>query len=60
MQDTSTAMQASVNERGAYGAGAGRQGKGAGAAIVLVGMTVAIYALSPGARYWYKHGHLPR
>jgi len=26
---------------------------------ILAGITVAIYALSPGARYAYKHGHLP-
>lgn len=27
-------------------------------ALALVG--VGIYALSPGARHWYKHGRLPR
>lgn len=30
------------------------------AVIVLAGAAVAIYALSPGARYAMKHGHLPR
>jgi hypothetical protein len=51
-----------MNERGQYvdhDARDTRRGSGWGGAVVLLGITAAIYALSPGARYWYKHGRLP-
>jgi hypothetical protein len=51
-----------ANERGTYGpnGGTGEQKGGGWLAIVLLaGATVGIYALSPGARHFYKHGRLP-
>lgn len=57
-------MQISGNDRGQYGNPADtdrQEGKHLGSAgvLVLLGFTVGIYALSPGARHFYKHGHLP-
>jgi hypothetical protein len=52
-----------ANERGQYGNAGGAPGAkrdlGVGGIFLLLGITVGIYALSPGARYWYKHGYLP-
>lgn len=55
-----------TNDRGEYGAPAvpadGGQSKGKGGAagiLLLLGLTAGIYALSPGARHWYKYGQLP-
>lgn len=46
--------------RGTYGKPE-RGNKGGAAGILLVlGLTAGVYALSPGAMYFYKHGHLPR
>jgi hypothetical protein len=58
MQSDTTA-----NARGQYG-NAGRAadsagGSGIGGILIVLGITVGIYAFSPGARHWYKHGHLP-
>ena len=48
------------NQRGQYGAAASSDGKGGTAGIlVLLGIAAGIYGLSPGARYFYKHGRLP-
>jgi hypothetical protein len=49
------------NQRGEYGTveDADRKSSGAGSVLLVVGLAVGIYALSPGARYFYKHGHLP-
>lgn len=55
-------MQSLANERGAYGGAAKtpeRQGLGASGILLLLGVTVGIYALSPGARHFYRHGYLP-
>jgi hypothetical protein len=46
--------------RGQYGSPA-TDGKGrstVGVVAILV-VAVGIYAFSPGARHWYKHGRLP-
>ena len=45
------------NARGSFG----DRGKSslAGTLGVGVGIMAVIYALSPGARHWYKHGRLP-
>jgi len=50
-----------ANERGSYGQSGPEESKGnSGIAILLLlGATVGIYALSPGARHYYKHGRLP-
>jgi hypothetical protein len=50
-----------ANERGSYGPSGSEEGKGnSGLAILLLaGVTAGIYALSPGARHFYKHGRLP-
>jgi hypothetical protein len=55
---------AAVNDRGQYGdkthaPDAGGKGVGAGWILLVLGISVGIYALSPGARHWYKHGYLP-
>jgi len=35
-------------------------GHGSGLGVLaLLGIGVGIYAASPGARHWYKHGRLP-
>ncbi len=54
-----------ANERGQYGDQRdqgdrcdGHKG-GAGGILILLGVTVGIYAISPGARHYYKHGYLP-
>ena len=57
-------MPIPANERGQYGAttattAAERKGLGLGGVLALVGITAGIYALSPGARHYYKHGRLP-
>jgi hypothetical protein len=55
-------MASEPNERGQYGASADSNGKGNGGAVgilAILGITVGIYALSPGARHYYKHGYLP-
>lgn len=52
----------SANDRGQYGDGgrtAGTDGGGIGGILIGLGIAVGIYAFSPGARHWYKHGHLP-
>lgn len=60
----SASAYSTVNDRGQYGdpAGvtdAGRKDLGVGGVLLLLGVSVGIYALSPGARHWYKHGYLP-
>lgn len=47
-----------MNERGHYGKAAA--GKGGGSVAIVIGIAAAIYALSPGARHYYKYGSLPR
>lgn len=27
--------------------------------LIILGITIAVYATSPGARHYYKHGRLP-
>jgi hypothetical protein len=50
------------NERGSYGEPTEPEEKrvGAGGIAILFGVTVMLYALSPGARHFYKHGYLPK
>ena len=53
-----------ANQRGQYGApapageekSAGKTGLGI---AIMAALTVGVYALSPGARHYYKHGRLP-
>jgi hypothetical protein len=54
-------MEPSANQRGQYGAPAPKEHEspGAGWILALVGISVGIYALSPGARHFYRHGYLP-
>ena len=54
-------MQISGNDRGQYGTAPApdRKDLGVGGVVALLGVAVGIYALSPGARHWYKHGSLP-
>jgi hypothetical protein len=56
-------MPGDVNQRGQYGppadTGDKKGGGGVGGILAVLGITVGIYALSPGARYFYKHGRLP-
>ncbi|HSX23082.1 MAG TPA: hypothetical protein VLE97_09935 [Gaiellaceae bacterium] len=54
-------MQTPANERGAYGAAKApeQHSVGAGGILLLVGITAGIYALSPGARHFFRHGYLP-
>jgi hypothetical protein len=47
-----------ARERGSYGEEEDNGGGGL-AILFLFGITVGIYALSPGARHFYKHGRLP-
>jgi hypothetical protein len=51
----------SANDRGQYGndRAAQKNGSSLGGILIGVGIAVGIYAFSPGARHWYKHGHLP-
>jgi len=60
---TSTAAPSAVDpQRGQYADAKGDRKKsgGAGAILLLLGITVGMYALSPGARHFYKHdGYLP-
>ncbi len=49
-----------ANQRGQYGTPKDDNKKlGAGGIFLVLGIAVGIYALSPGARHWYKHGQLP-
>ena len=50
-----------ANERGSYGDDAGDKGKKNGVLpiLLMLGAAVGVYALSPGARHFYKHGRLP-
>jgi len=51
-----------VSARGHYGNVASPQQQKRGGRItvaVVAGVAAGIYALSPGMRYFYKHGHLP-
>ncbi len=45
------------NERGSYGDDHGSSGVGI---VIGFGLMAVIYGLSPGARHFYKHGHLPQ
>ena len=47
------------NDRGSYGANAGKSGGAALPIVLVLGCTALIYGISPGARHWYKHGRLP-
>jgi hypothetical protein len=47
-----------MNDRGEYGDAECKRG-GAGGVAILAAITIAIYATSPGARHWYRHGRLP-
>jgi hypothetical protein len=58
---TSTALRAAANARGEYGdSPEGKKKGGGGSVVIVLGAAVAIYALSPGARHFYKHGRLGR
>ena len=48
---------AAANERGQYGDA--ENSKGVGGILIGFGIAVGIYALSPGARHYYRHGRLP-
>ena len=52
-----------ANERGSYGNAAvkddDKKDGGLLPVLVLAGVTIGVYALSPGARHFYKHGKLP-
>jgi len=53
-------MASEPNERGQYGDTPRSDGKGGAVGIlVALGVAVGIYALSPGARHYYRHGRLP-
>jgi hypothetical protein len=56
---TSTALRAAANARGEYGDSPEGKKTGGGGVGIILGVAVAIYALSPGARHFYKHGRLP-
>lgn len=58
---TSAAPSAVDPQRGQYADAKGDRKKSgvAGAILLLLGITVGMYALSPGARHFYKHGYLP-
>lgn len=55
-----------MNERGQYGAQAAQaqddrgSGNNTGGVLVAFGLGIGLYAFSPGARHFYKHGRLPR
>jgi len=47
-------------DRGSYGESSDGDRKGGALPIVIMaGVAAGIYALSPGARYYYKHRRLP-
>jgi len=50
-----------ANERGSYGEANGGEGRRSGAlpVLLMLGIAAGLYALSPGARHFYKHGRLP-
>jgi hypothetical protein len=49
-----------MNDRGTYGDDRRDQrDHGARPFFVVLGISAAIYALSPGAIHFYKHGRLP-
>jgi hypothetical protein len=51
-----------ANQRGEYGDapdGDRKESLGAGGILLVAGIAVGVYALSPGARHFYKHGRLP-
>lgn len=54
-------MQPLAKERGEYGAASApdKRSVGAGGILLLAGITAGIYALSPGARHFYRHGYPP-
>jgi hypothetical protein len=56
-----TSEEVTAHERAAtlIGAQGGEKKNSWTAILVVVGIAGAIYALSPGARHLYKHGHLP-
>jgi hypothetical protein len=48
-----------MNERGQYGDRDEHPRRGPGGVVLVLGLAVTIYASSPGARHFYKHGRLP-
>jgi hypothetical protein len=53
-------VQPSVDQpRGQYTDAEGKKRGGIGGVLLILGIAVGVYALSPGARHYYKHGHLP-
>ena len=54
---TATAPSVANAQRGHYGDC--KKSTGVGGILLMLGLAVGVYALSPGARHFYKHGYLP-
>lgn len=58
-QPGDTSIVQSQEQRGAQeSTDRGKRG-GTGAILLILGIAVGVYAFSPGARHFYKHGQLP-